>query len=170
MEEKSYPEIKPYPKTYLWEATEAQGIFFDRAQDIIPAIDMVDFMTRFMRSKFRALMDEGHPHYLTRFGHEMMDVFKEMDNFEPVLATEENLHVGHGWAADWTGRIYSLLQWATHIPSKDLVELVPVDDMLVRYGGLHDLDWCLAVGRIVHSYGLPCRTEDTAVCDIASYW
>lgn len=53
-----------------------------------------------------------------------------------------------GFIPDWIGEFYALYQWKYNIPSRELIEKVPLDYLKGAYAGLHDLDLELAVKKV----------------------
>lgn len=57
--------------------------------------------------------------------------------------------------ASWIGAFYMLLQYKTQIPSRYLIDIVPIQEMMRRAPGLHDVYLPDVVDRIIKERGLP---------------
>ena len=53
-----------------------------------------------------------------------------------------------GFMPEWIGEFYAYYQWFYNIPSKDLIDKIPLDFLKKAYYGLHDLDLPLAVKKV----------------------
>lgn len=56
-----------------------------------------------------------------------------------------------GFMPDWIGEFYAYYQWHYDIPSKTLIDKIPLRFLKAAYAGLHDLDLDLAVKKVGES-------------------
>lgn len=133
----------PYSDVYLSEVVEFQGKFFEDLQDIVPPIDSADMIVAYMKSYTRRQLDEGHAWYLTLDAQRLKEVFLQESGYQ--MKHGEPLG---GFRPNWIGRFYADAQWRYNVPSAKLVELLPLSDLQIVYGGAHDLDLRLAVEKI----------------------
>lgn len=132
-----------YQKAYLDEIVETQGKLFDRMQEFYEGIDTKAFINTYMRSRTRAFIDAGQPYVCTMDSEELWEYFRKTDRFAP-----EKGEVIGGFVVDWIGEFYAYFQWYYNIASAQVVELIPVDFLLIGYAGLHDLELDLAVKKV----------------------
>lgn len=132
-----------YHKAYLDEIVETQGKLFDRIQEFHTGIDTIKFINTYMRSQTRAFIDAGQPYVCTMDCEELWKYFCKTDLFIP-----EEGKVISGFVVDWIGEFYAYFQWYYNIASAKLIELIPVDFLLIGYAGLHDLELDLAVKKV----------------------
>ncbi len=133
----------PYHEAYLDEIVETQGRLFDSMQEYHKEIDTKDFITSYMKSRTREFIDQGQAYVSTMSSRELWDYFCENEQFKP----REGDVIG-GFVVDWIGEFYAYFQWYYNIPSKEVIELVSIDFLLMGYQGLHDLELDLAVKKV----------------------
>lgn len=134
--------MKPYDEVYLSQVVEEQGKFFERLQDITPAVDSEAMMTAFMHSGIRRQMDEGQAWYLTLDADHIKRVF--LEEYKPQAG--EPLR---GFMPAWIGRFYAYAQWAKGMSSAELCDRVPVRDLVIRYPGAHDQSLAAATEKLI---------------------
>lgn len=132
-----------YHPSYVDEVIETQGKLFLHVAEAFPACDTSDWITRYMKSRTRQYIDEGHPSALTRDVPELLEMTERQENIYPVPG-----EAMAGFMPDWIGEFYALFQWKYNVPSRTLVELIPVSLLEQRFGGLHDLDLEVAVDLV----------------------
>ncbi len=132
-----------YHESYLDEIVETQGKLFDRIQEFHAGIDTKEFLNTYMRSRTRTFIDAGQPYVCTMDSEELWEYFCKTDQFIPKTGEA----IG-GFVVDWIGEFYAYFQWYYNIASARLVELIPVDFLLIGYAGLHDLELDLAVKKV----------------------
>ena len=141
--------MEVFSESYLEEVIETQGQLFEYAEAHCPEIDTADFINTYMKSSTRAKIDEGQAYLCTMDAGSLFDYFLKYDGY----IVKNGKTVG-GFAANWIGQFYALFQWIYKIPSKEVVELLPVRFMFEGYPGLHDLDLRTAVGKVGEQCGL----------------
>lgn len=132
-----------YNEAYLQEIVETQGDLFENINEYVPGIDVKDFIERYMAGQTRSYVDRAEAYVCTMDAEELWGYFQEADHFQP----QKGNSIG-GFIPNWIGQFYAYFQWYYHIPSKELVKLLPVDFMVLGYRGLHDLDLELAVKKV----------------------
>ena len=130
-------------RSYLMEVVETQGILFEKVKDYIPGIDVRHFITHYMNSKVRKLIDEGQAYLCTMDSEELFHYFLEFDKYQ-IKQGEE---IG-GFLPNWIGQFYAYFQWFYKIPSREVARQIPLDFLIACFAGLHDLDLEVAVKKI----------------------
>lgn len=133
-----------YDWIYLDEIVETQGWLFECLDDLVPGIDMDDFINRYMRSETRKWVDIAYPYVGTMNYDILYEYFVETEGFEPRFTERGFDQI----ALNWIGQFYARYQWWYNIPSREVIELLPLERMLRAYPGLHDLDLQVAVERV----------------------
>jgi len=136
--------MRAYHEVYLDEIVETQGRLFEEAPSYFAGeLDVTDFIVAYMNSEARARIDRGDPYVCTKDAVELWEFFQKTSSYVPKTGSG----IG-GFIPNWIGQFYAYFQWYYNIPSSKLITLLPVQDMLRRYPGLHDLDLSLAVTKI----------------------
>ena len=145
--------MSAYPECYLDEIVETQGALFAsiRDKEFCPDCDAEWFINTYMRSELvNKRVDEAHPIYANYFPIELWRAFvKEQGGVE-------NIKRGKAWGGflnQWTGEMYAYLHWYTNIPSRKLIELLPLSLMERVYPGMHDLDIDLGAKKLIPMMG-----------------
>lgn len=138
-----------FSEAYLEEVIENQGKLFEYAEEHCPGIDVADFIEAYMKSRTRALIDEGQAYVSTMDAESLFNYFLENDKYQPKQGK-----VTKGFAPNWIGQFYALFQWLYKMSSKEVVKLLPVEFMFEGYPGLHDLDLQVAVCKVGEQCGL----------------
>lgn len=135
--------MKPYAKSYLDEVVETQGKLFDYVSQEYPQYDTASFIQSYMTSKTRQAIDEGQAYVCTMNPIELLNFYCDSENYK--FKPGESIK---GFVPDWIGEFYAYYQWFYNIPSKQLIDKIPVDYLIKAYPGLHDLDLDLAVKKV----------------------
>lgn len=135
--------MKVYARSYLDEVVETQGRLFDYVVDHYSGSDTFDFIETYMKSYTRAAIDAGQAYVCTMDAETLFDYFVEYEGY----TLKDGITYG-GFAPNWVGQFYALFQWVYKIPSKEVVELLPVEFMFSVYPGFHDYDLQVAVDKI----------------------
>jgi len=135
--------MKRFSEAYLNEVMETQGELFEDVKDYIPGIDVADFITKYMNSKTRALIDEGQAYLCTMEAKELFEYFVRTDSYQ----TKYGKDIG-GFIPNWIGQFYACFQWVYNMSSGEVVKKVPLDFIIVGYRGLHDLDLLMSVKKV----------------------
>ncbi len=135
--------MEAYSRAYLDDVTENQGKLFDFVATTYPDMDTEDFIRSYMKSKTRKYVDEAQAYVCTMNAQDLWQYFVQTDCYELKKGTALK-----GFIPDWIGEFYALYQWKYNIPSRELIEKVPLDYLKGAYAGLHDLDLELAVKKV----------------------
>lgn len=105
--------------------------------------DVLKFMNKFMRSRFRREMETGHPKLLSQAALDSFVDFIEVDmngnigEFIPKQPLKYNFADRQLY---WVGWAYAYIHYTADIYSSELVEKLPVDFMLEQYHLGHEMD------------------------------
>lgn len=135
--------MRAYPQAYLADVVENQGKLFDFVANAFPNSSTEDFIKAYMTSETRRHIDEAQAYVCTMDASSLWKYFLETEGY--------GLKDGRalvGFLPDWIGEFYAYYQWFYNIPSKRVIELVPIDFLIKAYCGLHDLDLELAVRKV----------------------
>lgn len=135
--------MQAYSEEYLNDVVEAQGKLFDFVAQSYPDMDTEDFIISYMKSKTRKSIDEAKAYVNTMDARTLWDYFTKTESYilKPGKAME-------GFMPDWIGEFYAYYQWYYNVPSKELIEKVPLDFLKKAYFGLHDLELDLAIQKV----------------------
>ncbi len=135
--------MRAYSKAYLDEIVENQGKLFDLVALQYPDESTEDFIRSYMKSRTRQYIDETQAFVCTMSAKDLWEYFQQTDRYRskkgPALK---------GFLPDWIGEFYAYYQWYYNIPSRELIEKIPIDYLKKAYAGLHDLDLELAVKKV----------------------
>ena len=132
-----------YSEVYLDEVVENQGKLFDFVAQTFPDKDTEDFIRAYMVSKTRKCIDESKAYVNTMNAKELWEYFSDTERYE--LKSGEALG---GFLPDWIWEFYAYYQWYFDMPSKEVIQKIPIDFLKKAYYGLHDLDLDLAVQKV----------------------
>lgn len=135
-----------YPKCYLDEIVETQGKLFELVADFSPAVNVEDFIEKYMKSKTRNYIDHADAYLSNMNAKELYEYFCKTEKFSPQKGSGLS-----GFSPNWIGQFYAYFQWKTNSKSSGIVEKYPVDFMKAAYYGLHDLDLDLAAKKILNA-------------------
>ena len=143
-----------FSEAYLEEVIENQGKLFEYAEEHCPGIGVADFIEAYMKSRTRALIDEGQAYVSTMDAESLFNYFLENDGNLTLKDVKVVDELTKGFAPNWIGQFYALFQWLYKMSSKEVVKLLPVEFMFEGYPGLHDLDLQVAVCKVGEQCGL----------------
>ena len=132
-----------YPKCYLEEVVETQGKLFDWFAQSFPDKDTEDFIRAYMVSRTRKSIDEGQAFVSTKSPFELWEYFCDRDKYSPKTGVAMK-----GFLPDWIGEFYAYYQWNYDIPSRDVIDRIPLDFLKRAYPALHDMELELAVKKV----------------------
>ncbi|MCI8995964.1 MAG: hypothetical protein HFI31_07705 [Lachnospiraceae bacterium] len=135
--------MRAYDESYLDEVVETQGELFENVAEYAPGIDVENFIEEYMAGKTREYIDRAEAYVCTKDAEELWQYFQKADGFCP----QKGEGIG-GFIPNWVGQFYAYFQWYYNIPSRELIQLLPLDFMIAGYRGLHDLDLELAVKKV----------------------
>ena len=79
----------------------------------------------------------------TMSAEELLKYFLSTENY-----TKKSEKAMRGFMTDWIGEFYAYYQWYYNIPSRKVIEKVPLKFLEKAYYGLHDLELELAVKKV----------------------
>ncbi len=135
--------MEAYAKEYLSDVVENQGKLFDFVSASYPDCDTGDFISRYLASDTRKAIDESQAYVSTMDYKALWDYFTAKDG--RALKKGPSME---GFLPEWIGEFYAYYQWYYNIPSKELLQKVPLEFLEKAYPGLHDLDLDLAVKKV----------------------
>lgn len=135
--------MEAYSKAYLDEIIENQGKLFDYVAITYPDMDTEDFIRSYMKSNTRKYIDEAQAFVCTMDARTLWDYFLQTDGYELKKGTALG-----GFIPDWIGEFYAYYQWQYNIPSREVIEKIPLEYLKKAYAGLHDLELELAVKKV----------------------
>ena len=133
-----------YNDVYVASVMKAQGKLFLKIRDKLPGVDEKWFVEAYMQSTIRELLDDGNVKYVNAPANELMLRF-----IEDECGGEYNRGAQWGgFLPEWAGRIYALYQWKYETPSRDLIKVLPLDEVERVFPALHQAGWEAAVDKI----------------------
>ncbi len=132
-----------YAKEYLDDVVENQGKLFDYVALNYPDYDTEDFIIRYMESKTRKAIDDSQAYVNTMNYKELWEYFTKSEGY-----TLKKGSAIEGFLPAWIGEFYAYYQWYYDIPSRELINKIPVAFLKKAYGGLHDLELELAIKKV----------------------
>lgn len=132
-----------YAEVYLNDVVENQGKLFDYVAHEFPEKDTAHFIKSYMVSKTRRYIDEAQAYVNTMSAAELWENFCKHDNYK----LEDGITL-KGFLPDWIGEFYAYYQWYYDMPSREVIEKIPLEFLMKAYHGLHDLDLPLAVQKV----------------------
>ncbi len=141
--------MRSYDKWWLPKDMENMGFFFEYCDkyclDIYEVnIDKVKFLTAFMNSNFRRVMELGHPRLLSQSAKDSLVQWIETDyagnlsKFSDVKSRKRAHKYSHNQFY-WVGWMYAYLHYKTGLSSKTIVTRLPIDVMLEHYYLGHEM-------------------------------
>lgn len=134
-----------YYQNYLAESTDLMRLLFETVAEK-KNIDFEFFVSNFMRSKYRQLMDIGSTRIINMTYDELLS-YLENDNRKMFKkASKISIDV---LQAGWIGTIYNIIQFQTKLSSKEIYNIINLDKMMSYFRTFHTIDENLAVERII---------------------
>nr|WP_294494877.1 hypothetical protein [uncultured Anaerosporobacter sp.] len=102
--------------------------------------DSYSFMRKWMLSEVRAQLDNEEPALISQSRYYLLEVFEE-DN---VIESGETYDID---IMHWLGFLYSYWHYEHEVTSKEILEMITPEDILINYDVLHTqsnkhtLDW-----------------------------
>lgn len=106
-------------------------------------IDIEKFLNTFMRSNIRAEAESGHPRILSQAAEDTVEKFIEVDCNKNISQFKKDKHTKNNYLPNqlyWVGWVYSYIGYKQDIHFKDLVEILPIQEMLRLYHCGHEMD------------------------------
>jgi len=127
---------------YIEEVIETQGVLFDKVIDTEYSFE--DFVTKYMKSDLKAKIDRRDPIRTNYLAYEQLEEF-----LKEATVKKSKIRNFNTLLAEWTGNFYAYLQWYLQIPSRELIEILPIEKLIKLANGLHDYDFELAVKKLL---------------------
>jgi hypothetical protein len=121
-----------------------QGYVFLNIRNILPGVDEKWFIENYMKSHMRELLDEANPKFAAMPPNELIRWFIEREQNGEYKCGEE----WGGFLPGWVGEMYGHFQWHYNIPSKQLIELLPLHLMERIYNPLHQMGYYAGAQKI----------------------
>ena len=136
--------MSAYNELYLSDIMRRQGDCFMAIREKLPGVDEQWFITAYMKSHIRAMLDIGNPRHANLPGRELIVHFidRECDG-EYMRGAEWG-----GFLPEWAGKIFALYQWKYNVSSKNLIEVLPLSELERVFPTLHQASWDVAVDKI----------------------
>lgn len=111
--------------------------------------DRLNFACDFLNSELRKLMDLGHPKYLSQASIETFSSFVDVDCLGDLskYCTDE-IDTLFENQLDWAGRMYAFIHYQKDILTKELLKVIPLEQMLHMYITGHQMTFTTFYERI----------------------
>lgn len=137
-----------YDKFWLYKDMENMGYIFEYCDNYCKKlfdkdVNKVDFIKAFMNSKCRYEMETGHPTLLSQSGYDTVEDFVEVDLDGKLDKFNTNINENKNFCHNqlyWIGWAYAYIHYEKDILSKDLIKILPLEDMLNIYHLGHEMD------------------------------
>ena len=123
------------------EVCHVQAALFELCQNRLQC-DAFDFVYKFMHSNIAADMDCGELEYYDVDPLELLNTLPITLLLQPMTGKKSTA------ALHWVGYFYRYWAWLG-TPSKQIIQVVPVENAYAAYGSLHTLDVREAIGMFV---------------------
>lgn len=113
--------------------------------------DVLKFMDTFMRSVFRALMDNGHPKLLSQAAFDTFKDFIEIEmngHIEEFISKQPLEYNFADRQLYWVGSAYAYIHYKAGMYSLKLIRKLPIDFMLEQYHLGHEMDIAVFYDKI----------------------
>jgi len=133
-----------YSDLYVGEITENQSRMFLLIRDYYPGIDEKWFIETWMKSNTRQYLDRAMPKWAGMMPLELANWFIEEE-------CNNEYKKGKPWGGflpQWVGIMYSLYQWQYNVPSRQVIEELPLDVMERCYDPFHEAGDAVAIEKL----------------------
>lgn len=143
-----------YDDWWLPSDMENMGYFFEFCNNYTKEyfdtyVDAEKFTTAFMKSNCRHEMETGHPKLLSQAAVDTLRNYVEVDLNSDL--SEFTVEEPVGYRVDqmyWVGWMYAYIHFEYDIPSAELVNRLPVKEMLRLYGLGHEMSKELFLDKV----------------------
>lgn len=132
-------EFDCYDEFWLNKDMENMGYLFEFCEEYSKElfgvwIDKIKFLDEFMRSRMRVLMEIGHPRFVSQAAISTLRIYVEED-FKSDLSQFKVARRQRykEFQFYWVGYAYAFIHFQTKLPSLDIVNVLPIEEMLTRY-------------------------------------
>lgn len=133
-----------YDELYVGEITENQGDVFLNIRDVLPGVDEKWFVEEWMKSETRRCLDHAYPKWAGMMPVELIWWFINNEKDGEYKRGEP----WGGFLPSWVGVMYSLYQWKYNIPSKQVIEEMPLKMMEQCFNPFHEVGDEVAVTKL----------------------
>lgn len=137
-----------YPDYWLDKDMENMGYIFEYCDKYCKElynknirINKEKFLTNFMKSDLRKLMEIGHPQLISQAAIDTIEDFIEVDNegsIEEYLTTKTEKNYKH-MQMYWIGWMYAYIHFRSKERSRIIVEKLPIKEMIIDYRCGHEV-------------------------------
>ena len=127
--------------------SNTQAIIFEECQGL--GVDAVDYATKFMHSKAAEELDRMKSGVYSAGSAPLKRYI--LQQVTPVQPYNDSRHINED-ALHWVGYIYRYWTYLLGTPSKDVVQMVPVEKALRCYPAYHCMGNKEAVSRMVRQF------------------
>lgn len=138
-----------YDEFWLSKDMENMGYFFEYCEDYCREIledndfclDKEKFLTEFMKSDCRALMEIGHPTLISQAAYDTVKDFIQVDNDGDIAVyrLQGKTQEYRQKQLYWIGWIYAYIHFTSKERSRIIVEKLPLKEMLIDYKIGHEV-------------------------------
>lgn len=146
-----------YDKFWLYKDMENMGYIFEYCDKYCKQlfnkdIDKKEFIKEFMNSKCRHEMEIGHPTLLSQSAYDTVEDFVKVD-----MNSDINKFIRNDKGDDkdfysnqlyWVGWMYAYIHYEKDILSKDLIKIIPVEEMISLYYLGHEMDKTVVLDKL----------------------
>lgn len=122
-----------YDELQVAYITENQGELFLCVRDELPGVDEKWFIEEWMKSKTRSYLDKAYSKWAGMMPEELLWWF--IDNEKNGKYKKGD--TWGGFMPQWIGIMYSLYQWKYSVPSKQIIEELPLSMMEQAFVPFH---------------------------------
>lgn len=129
---------------------EYSDVYARRKYNFIGKFDKILFVEVFMNSRLRELMEVGHPTLLSEASIDTFEKFIDVDCDGSLkqFRTIERLPSLHKDQLFWVGEAYAYIHYYADLPSKIIVQHLPIEYMLQQYITGHQVSFANFFERI----------------------
>lgn len=145
--------VHPYSKDYLQDGCKMQARLFDGLITIDETIVEEDFIVKFMKSRCKELLDHANPRLINGTVLDLYAAYYELGGEQPTRVTDLKQQPSYApQQLYWVGMMYEYIHWYYNIPSKELIERLPLEKMLFAYRCGHQMGEKEALGYIYETW------------------
>ena len=138
--------MRCYDKWWLSKDMDNMGYLFEYCDEYCKElygidIDKIKLLTGFMNSRFRRLMEIGHPKFLSQSARDSLrqwiqvDYNNNLNKFKLRGIKNEYNHNQFYWIG-WT---YAYIHYKTKLSSRTIIHRLPIKKMLMNYNLGHEM-------------------------------
>lgn len=137
-----------YDKFWLVPDMENMAYFFEYAPKLAMMLyntdnlDRVTFLSAFMTSRFRRMMEEGHPRFLSQAAIDSFKMYVDVDfdgDLSRFVKVNQPQYAPNQWF--WIGEMYAYVHYMADMHSTDIIRKLPIPYMLQQYSCGHTMSY-----------------------------